>query len=429
MFLSDPVTIWFRRRSSGSCDDALPPSFAKPVVAESTDDKDKDQDGSEEQSVGSREDGSSAVFSSSPTSLDSPTASSPCLPFRRGSFSRSKRGQGEGAAAEKGKKHGKAAGKEESASAEGGVKKKVPRMLWRSKSSCADSKIAHALTSGGRSRWRDKNNAADALLDFEQSGLNAGGSNTASPPHRHVIRQHTTPTILLVDGDSPHRLERSLSNTGDFHSSSSLTDVPASPRACSKLSISPSLSQHRHHLRSPSLSVSPPYSPYPSPSSPLSPSSPTAPYSSQYAQCLSPPLQRHHRQPTPQASPPPAPGPNSSSSLRRKSSVFLNRASCFDFESIPDKLRALQEEWRANKQQRRRLSRLSRQEAKVVPPAAAPDTCSPRQRPSRSNSRSSSRSPRALSPMPLTYEDYVLYLYSLEGKSGVPQLHSVLSQF
>ncbi|KAK3803727.1 hypothetical protein RRG08_047690 [Elysia crispata] len=408
MFLSDPVTIWFRRRSSGSCEDASLPSFSKPVVAESTDDEEKDQDGSEDQGLENQDEGGSCVFSSSPTSVDSPVGASPCLPFRRGSFSRStkeksKRGQGEGSASEKTKKHGKTGGKQESVSGEDGVKKKGPRMLWRSKSSCADSKIAQALTSGRGSRWKSKTDP-DPLSDPGQ-----GDVDTASSTHRHVIRQHTTPTILLVDGDSPHRLERSLSNIGDFRSSSPLMDSPTSPRAGSNLSLSPPLNQARYSI-SPSLSVSPPYSPYPSPSSPLSPSPPTARNCSQYAQSLSPPLP-HHRYHHSQASPPPGQG----SSFRRRSSVFLNRASCFDFECIPDKLRSLQEEWRANKQHRRRLSRLSRQEAKVV--AASQDSGSTQQRLSRSSSRPCSRLPRALSPMPLSYDDYVLYLYSLEGKT------------
>ncbi|GFR62504.1 hypothetical protein ElyMa_003583800 [Elysia marginata] len=401
MFLSDPVTIWFRRRSSGSCEDALTPVFARPKLADSTDEEDEVR---EDECTESHEEGGDVVFVSSPTSIDSPIVTSPCLPFRRGSFSRStKEKNSKRASGEKSKKQSKSATTGE----EGGAKKKGPRMLWRSKSSCADSKVSQALKSVRGGRWRSKDNA-EALIDHGQSGITPGDIDVPTSPHRHVIRQHTTPTILLVNGDSPHRLERSLSNIGDFSSSSPLNDSPTSPNVCTNLSISPPPNNPRY-FRSPSLSVSPPHS-----SSPLSPSPPTLRSSSMYAQSLSPPIERHHyhHQHHSQVSPPPVQG---SSPFRRKStSNFQHRSTCFDFEYIPDKLRSLQEDWRAHKQHRRRLARLSRQEAKVttVPPAEGQG----QQRLSRSSSRSWSRSPRAVSPMPLSCEDYVLYLYSLEGK-------------
>ena len=417
MFLSDPVTIWFRRRSSGSCEDAFPAVFSRPSVADSSDENEGEEGGGSRRD---REDGESVFSSSANTSTDSSLVASPCLPLRKSSFSRSTKEKGGrkgktdgGSSTEKGKKPGKAvAGKQDSGTGENTTKKKGPRMLWRSKSSCADSKTARAISSGRGSRWGRSKNNTDALLDpgGEAQGI-ASLDAATSRDHRLVIRQHTTPTILLVDGDSPHRLERSLSNVVDFRSPSPLVDSPPSPRACMNLSLSPPPNLPRY-FRSPSLSVSPPHSAYPSPSSPLSPSPPSLSRNhSLYSQSLSPPLQHH----PPPLSPSHHAQNSSSASFRRKSSVFLNRSSCFDFECIPDKLRSLQDEWRANKQHRKQLSR---QEAKVMATASCDSAGGGSQRLSRSSSRSRSRSPRAVSPMPLSYEDYVLYLYSLEGKKN-----------
>ncbi|KAH9508706.1 hypothetical protein Btru_049682 [Bulinus truncatus] len=133
MFLSDPVTLWFRRKS---VDSVVSPTKVHPSISIS-------EDGDENESI---------VLSSSPsTSACSSRSTSPCPSPSKQKRSRSWR------------KKGSAFG----------------RGLGRSVSSCADSATA-------------------ARRDQHQS---------VSPP------------LIYINGDSPHRLERSLSNTADLRSS------------------------------------------------------------------------------------------------------------------------------------------------------------------------------------------------------------------
>lgn len=191
MFFSDPVTIWFRRKSAEAESDGLS-SRIRPSISITEDD----------------DDGIDNVFSSSSSSLDSAYSASSSNTSSKAS-----------AGPSLGRKQRKES------------KKRLVR-LGRSVSICGE--------------MSDTKNKERLTLPLPQ---------------------------IFVDGDSPHRLERSLSNNLDLKS----------PMKLSPFS--------RRRVSSPSGRFSP----------------------------------------------------------------FQNK--CFDFESIPEKFRSLQEEWRAGRDSKKRMSR------------------------------------------------------------------------
>ncbi|GFN96427.1 hypothetical protein PoB_002293300 [Plakobranchus ocellatus] len=382
MFLSDPVNIWFRRRSSGSCEDAHSIGFPERLACGSPEIVDLHTDDATD----------CAVFTSPPTSADTSLAPSPSLRARSGSSPTpsSSRQQTKdktklGSLVDKTSK--RSSGSKNEQTGEEKVKRKGPRMLWRSKSSCSDPKFVEWKSN----YWRGKYDDLKSSLHPQNRDL--------LPTPRPVIRQKTTPIISHTREDCPHQLDPSLGNIEELYLSLGNVQEPCRASTCippsSPLSYMSSAASLNHQsYRSSSASLSPPNSYIDTPSSPMSPPCPlprTHPHCS-YHSYLSPthPVDCHTFVPP------------TRDSGRRRSSLFLSRSSCFDFECISDKLRSLQGEWRANKQQKRRLSR---QEAKVTKEE------NNSYKSSRSSSRSCSRSPRTASPMSCNS-----YLNSTEGK-------------